>query len=159
MERHRHSGLYLLLLKDEACFIPRPPSEPEGWQLYPAHDGRNARRTKGKRESFKKTWGRKEGRGGSRYWKEAVSYWLSLCWFLFALVSLALRCCCAFLLRPVPNLTFLIQITGGEWTCLENTVAFLGVKHTILHALTWRVSRCTLRSVARPFYCQQKTFN
>lgn len=105
---------------------------------------------KGRGRALRRHGGGRGSRWGSRYWKEAAaaSYWLSLCWFLFV-----------FVLCPVPNLTFLIQITGGKWTCLETKVAFLGVKHTILHALTWRASWFALQSVAGPFYCQQKMFN
>lgn len=131
-EGRGHSGLYLLLLKAEACFHPRPRSGPASWQLYPAHDGRNARRTKGKRESFKKRWGRTEWRGGGQVLKGGCYSFLStsLSWFGLFSVSFALYCCVA-----PPSLTwlFLIQIAGCKSTCLENTVAFLSFKHAIRH--------------------------
>lgn len=157
-ERHQHSGLYLPLLKAEACFHPHLRSGPASWQLYPAHDGRNARRTKGKRESFKMRWGRKEGRGAQVLKGGCYSFLpTSLCWLRLFLVSFALHCCVAS--PPFTNLTFLIQRAGCELTCLENTVTFLSVKHTIHHALTWQVSLYALPSFARFFYCQQKMFN
>lgn len=154
-ERHQHSGLYLLLPKAEACFHPHLRSGPASWQLYPAHDGRNARRTKGKRESFKMRWGRKEGRGGPGIEKRLLQLLADfplLIAFIFSIFCTSLLCC----LPPFTNLTFLTQRAGCELTCLENTVTFLSFKHTIHHALTWRVSLYALPSFAQFFFTVNK---
>lgn len=96
--------------------------------------------------------------GGPRYWKEVITAsrrlpCVDFSWFWHLLHFIAV-------LPPslIPNLSFLIQKTGYKLTCLQNTIAFLGFEHRLLHALTWRVS-CVLRSVAQPFDSQQKMFN
>lgn len=142
-EGRGHSDLYLLLLKAEACFHPHPRSGPASWQLYPAHDGRNARRTKGKRESLKKRWGR-PGWGGQVLKGGFCSFLsTSLSWLGLISVSFALYCCVA--PPPLTSLTFLIQIAGCESTCLENTVTFLSFKHAIRHH-AWTLASVVVRS-------------
>lgn len=140
-EQQRLSGRYLLLLKAAACFHPHPRCGPASWQLYPAHDGRNARKTKGKRgRALGRGGGGRRGGGGGRFLKGGCSSFLStsLCWLPLILPSFALNCCVA---PPFINVTFLIQTAGCEFTCLQNTVTFVGLKHTIRHSLTWRESR------------------
>lgn len=75
-------------------------------------------------------WGRKEGRGGGQVLKGGCCSFLLtfavLVSLIYSYLLLFISVVTPFL---VPNLKSFNQITGGELRCLENTVAFLRVKH------------------------------